>query len=172
MEVKQVPIRSLKPWPKNPRANDDAVDALVRSIEAFGYTAPILIRKADREIIAGHTRVKAARKLGMTHVPAIILDLDEQQAHAYALFDNKSVENVPWDMSLLAKIATKLQELDVDINLTGFTADEIKPFTEDGIGELGGYFNPATDPPESEPQAPWLCPYCGKDIHQPPEDQT
>ena len=77
------PIDSLTPWDKNPRKNDgEPVDRVAKSIERFGFAAPIVARAADRVIIAGHTRWKAARKLGMDKVPVRFVDLDPDQAAA------------------------------------------------------------------------------------------
>lgn len=92
-----VPIGSIHPWPGNPRKNADAVPELVKSIETFGFAAPIVARMANREIIAGHTRWKAAKKLGLDRVPVRFVDLDERQAHALALRDNKLGELAEWD---------------------------------------------------------------------------
>ena len=125
LELKYMPIKALRPWADNPRDNDAAVAGLVRSIEAFGYTNPILVRRANKEIIAGHTRVKALQQVGETHVPVILLDLTEEQAHAYSIADNKLTENTPWDLPKLADVMAGLQERGVDLELTGFAGAEV-----------------------------------------------
>jgi len=125
LKIEYVPIEKLKPFLGNPRKNDESVDAIVKSIEAFGYTNPVLVRRANNEIIAGHTRIKALQKIGAKEAPVIYLDLDEASAHTYAVFDNKSVELADWDMPKLADLFVDLDQLNVDMDLTGFSADEI-----------------------------------------------
>lgn len=132
LEVKYLPIKSLRAWKDNPRQNEAAVAGLVKSIEAFGYTNPVLVRKANKEIIAGHARVKALQQIGETHVPVILLDMTEQQAHTYALADNKLTENTPWDLPKLSEVIGTLQEQGVDVNLTGFTAAEVGDLLKTG----------------------------------------
>lgn len=159
LDVQYIPIAKLKPWKDNPRHNDDAVDALVRSIERFGYTNPILIRRQNNEIIAGHTRVKALQKMGKTTVPCILLDLNDTDAHTYAIFDNKSVESVPWDFGKLKDVLAEMRQFDVDLESTGFSPAEIQMYLAEGLGDL---FAP-DDRPGKEAK-PELCPHCGADI--------
>lgn len=93
----------LKPYPNNPRKNDKAVDAVAASIREFGFKVPIITDK-DGVIIAGHTRLKAAEKLGLETVPVIVAsDLTEEQAKALRLADNKTAELAEWDPDLLLK---------------------------------------------------------------------
>lgn len=92
------PTSTLRPWDKNPRKNDgEPVARVAKSIQRFGFSSPIVARLADHRIIAGHTRWKAAKKLGMETVPVRFLDIDEDQAAALALADNKLSEITPWD---------------------------------------------------------------------------
>ena len=126
LKIEYVPVEQLKPFKGNPRKNDGQVDAVVKSIEAFGYTNPILARRANNEVIAGHTRLKALKKLGAKEAPVIFLDLDETDARVYAVFDNKSVENVEWDLPKLADLLVEFDQLNVDMDLTGFSMDEIE----------------------------------------------
>lgn len=130
--VEYVPIASLKPWAKNPRLNDETVDSIVKSIEKFGYTNPVLVRRADNRIIAGHTRVKALTKIGETVAPVIFMDIGETDADLYALFDNKSTENTAWDPPKLSELFVDLKEMGADIELTGFSFDEISEYTDSG----------------------------------------
>lgn len=125
LKVEYVDINSLIEWVNNPRKNDETVESIVRSIEKFGYTNPILVRRKDNRIIAGHTRVKALQKIGETKVPVIFLDLGPEQADLYALFDNKSTENTPWDIPRLADVFADLKEVGADLTLTGFSPKEI-----------------------------------------------
>ncbi len=89
LEVQQIRVSSLKPWQNNPRLNDHAVDAVARSIESFGFNVPILCDQ-NATIIAGHTRWKAARRLGMKSVPVITLEMSESQRRAFSVADNKT----------------------------------------------------------------------------------
>ncbi len=125
LEVKYLPLKTLKRRKNNPRLNAEAVDAIVKSIQKFGYTNPILVRRANREIIAGDTRVQALERIGETHAPVILLDLSETDAATYAIFDNKSVEMTPWDLPKLAEVMAGLKDLAVDTDLTGFSAAEV-----------------------------------------------
>ena len=149
LEVKYVPIKSLKMWQDNPRQNDAAVGAIVASIEKFGYTNPVLVRKANREIIAGHTRVKALQQIGETHVPVILLDMSETDAHTYSIADNKLVENTPWDLPKLADVIESLKAAGADLDLTGFTADEIA-----GLSATPYEADPADDVVPEPPKKP------------------
>ena len=125
------PINSLTPWDKNPRKNDgEPVDRVAKSIERFGFAAPIVARAADRVIIAGHTRWKAARKLGMDKVPVRFVDLDPDQAAALALADNRLTEITPWDDDGLAGVLRDLEAAQVDLDGLGWDGDELKALLE------------------------------------------
>ena len=111
-------ISDLKPYKNNPRKNDKAVDAVAASIKAFGFKQPVVIDD-NGEIIAGHTRLKAAKKLGIKTVPCIVADdLTPEQIKAYRLADNKTAELAEWDMELLPLELDDLQEF--DMTLFGF----------------------------------------------------
>ena len=103
LKIQQMDPFALKPWEDNPRINDEAVDAVAESIKSFGFNVPIL---CDQQftIIAGHTRWKAAKKLGMKSVPVIMLELSEAQRDAFAVADNKTGEIADWDYPRLRKI--------------------------------------------------------------------
>lgn len=152
LKIEYIKIDQLKPWHDNPRLNDETVESVVKSIEAFGYSNPILVRKENNEIIAGHTRIKALQQLGKKEVPVVYLELNEIDAHVLAVFDNKSVENTKWDNPQLADLFTEFDQLNVDLQLTGFDAEEIQDIV---IGPTG-------DPPESpETETKTTCPSCG-----------
>ncbi len=122
-----VAIEDLRPWDQNPRLNEPAVEKVVDSIKRFGFGAPILAR-ANGELIAGHTRLKAAIKLGLDRVPVRYLDLDPADAKLLALADNKLAELAEWDETLLAQI---LGELDVeDAAIAGFGAEDLAELLE------------------------------------------
>ncbi len=122
-----VPVSDLAPWPDNPRDNEAAVDAVVDSIKRFGFGAPILARQADYQVIAGHTRLKAALKLGLKIVPVRFLDLDPVDARLLALADNKTGELADWNDAKLAALLAELRAKDVDLLTgTGFGSDDIE----------------------------------------------
>lgn len=111
MKVVQKSISEIKPYEKNPRKNDDAVEYVANSIKEFGFKQPIVIDN-DGVIVAGHTRYKAAKKLKLNTVPCIVADdLTEEQIRAYRLADNKVAEASGWDFSLLD------EELDEILNI-------------------------------------------------------
>ncbi len=99
-----VPLEKLKPWAKNPRKNDHVVDELAAGMRRFGFGAPLIARQENGEIIAGHTRLKAAIKLKLTHVPVRYMDLSEQEAHLLALADNRLGEKAAWDDGALLEL--------------------------------------------------------------------
>ena len=118
MKIQTVNINLLKPYDKNPRNNDDAVDYVANSIKEFGFKVPLVIDR-NNIIIAGHTRYKAAKQLGVDDVPCIIADdLTEEQVKAYRLADNKVAEYSTWDMDLLEIELGEI--LDIDMELMGF----------------------------------------------------
>src|SRR5215216_3085181 len=125
--MKYLPISSLRPYPENPRINETAVQPVAASIKAFGFQQPIVVDK-DLEIIVGHTRYLAAKKLGLEEVPVIIAEnLSPDQVKAYRLADNRTNEFAQWDWSLLGVEFTHLLESSPDlIPPTGFNAEEIK----------------------------------------------
>jgi site-specific DNA-methyltransferase (adenine-specific) len=114
------PIDEVRPYPNNPRNNDDAVEYVANSIREFGWQQPIVV-DADGTIIAGHTRLKAAKRLGMDTVPVVVADnLTPAQVNAYRLADNKVAEAATWDMEALA---VELEGLEVDFDMTMFDFD-------------------------------------------------
>ena len=120
-QIQEVPIGDVKPYPKNPRNNDDGVDAVANSIKEFGWQQPIVVDK-DNVIIVGHTRYKAAKKLGMDKVPVVVADnLTDEQVKAYRLADNKTGELTIWDDDLLNDELSDI--LDIDMGDFGFDLD-------------------------------------------------
>jgi ParB-like nuclease domain len=125
MHVEMRPIDSIKPYDKNPRINDPGVDAVAASIREFGFRQPIVVDE-DGVIIVGHTRYKAALKLGMTEVPVhVAIGLSPAQAKAYRIADNQTATLSTWDDSLLPMELLGLQEMGYDLSLTGFDGDEL-----------------------------------------------
>lgn len=133
IEVVYKPIDEIMPYARNPRKNDYAVDNVAASIKEFGFKVPIIIA-ANGEIIAGHTRLKAAIKLGMTEVPTICAtDLSSDQVKAFRLADNKVSEVAQWDAELLSIELGELGDIGFDMEQFGFECiDEEQPdATED-----------------------------------------
>ncbi|MCK4830125.1 ParB N-terminal domain-containing protein [bacterium] len=124
LKVQQIEPSKLKPWEDNPRINDEAVDVVAESIKSFGFNVPIL---CDQEltIIAGHTRWKAANKIGMNSVPVIILELSEAQREAFAIADNKTGEIADWDYSRLREILEKLKRKKIHLPSLGYSQGEL-----------------------------------------------
>lgn len=120
MEIVNIDIDKIKPYEKNPRFNDEAVDYVKKSIEEFGFNNPIIIDK-NNVIICGHTRYKAALSLGISTVPCIILkNLTDKQVRAFRIADNKCSDFSFWDNNLLL---SELNEIGEDI-FTGFNFGE------------------------------------------------
>lgn len=116
---------ALTPYANNPRFNDAAVDAVAASIEKFGFKVPIIITE-EKEIVAGHTRLKAAKQLGLDKVPCIIADdLTDAQIKAFRLADNKVSEFADWDFEALEIELDKLKTLNLDFELSDFGFENI-----------------------------------------------
>lgn len=118
MEIIYKKLTELKPYKNNPRKNDDAVEYVANSIKEFGFKVPVIIT-ADGEIVAGHTRYKASKKLGLKQIPCIVADdLSEEQIKAFRLADNKVGEIASWDMTLLDD---EIGGINFDMEQFGFT---------------------------------------------------
>lgn len=122
LKVKNIPIEELKAYENNPRKiNELAIKALSSSIEEFGFKVPVIVDK-DQEIIAGHTRILAAKKLGISEVPCIVADdLTPEQIKAFRLADNKVGELTSWDFE---KLDIELEGIGMDMGLFGFEVSE------------------------------------------------
>lgn len=115
-------IDDLTPYDNNPRLNDGAVDAVAKSIEEFGFKVPIVIDK-DGVIVAGHTRLKAAKQLAIDEIPCIIADdLSDEELKAFRLADNKVSELAEWDFD---KLDAELADIDFDMSDFGFDFNTI-----------------------------------------------
>jgi DNA modification methylase len=125
MLVEDRPIDSIKPYENNPRDNDAGVAAVAASIVAFGWRVPIVVDEDD-VILAGHTRHKAAKKLGMTTVPVhVARGLTPEQARAYRIADNQTAAYSSWDDGKLALELAALQAAGFDLSATAFPEDEL-----------------------------------------------
>lgn len=127
MKVQNISLTDIHPYARNPRKNDEAVKNVAASIREFGFLVPLVIDR-EHEIVAGHTRFKAAQSLGMKEVPCVIADeLTEDQIKAFRLADNKVGELAAWDMDLLP-----LELADIQMPMTdfGFEAISDEDFSE------------------------------------------
>lgn len=141
LKVEYRNIADLNPYENNPRLNDGAVDAVAASIKEFGFKVPIVV-DSDGVIVTGHTRVKAAEKLGLESVPVIVAsDLSPEQVKAFRLADNKTSELAEWDMG---KLDIELGEIEnIDMNDFGFNID--LPELEDSTIGIDDYYEDTGD---------------------------
>lgn len=130
-EVQYCSPEELIPYEKNPRDNRLAINDVVRSIEEYGFTNPILVNE-EKVILAGHTRREAAILAGMERIPYIVVDgLTEAQQRAYRLADNKLSELALWDEDLLKEELEDLLDADYDLSLTGFSDVDLTDLLKD-----------------------------------------
>lgn len=141
------PVADLIPYARNSRThNEEQIAQIMASIKEFGFTNPILIG-SDNVIIAGHGRLLAAQRLGLTEVPVICLpDLTETQRKALVIADNKIALNAGWDEEMLALEMKELEESDFNLDILGFSEDELK--------ELENFGEPQTDTKSEEDEIP------------------
>lgn len=125
LTVQKVETSRLRPWAENPRLNDHAVDSVAKSIETFGFNVPILCDE-NMTIIAGHTRWKAAKRLGMPRVPVIVLGMSEKQRRAFSIADNRTAELADWDLPLLRDALEELRCEDVELPDIGFSDEDLR----------------------------------------------
>ena len=123
------PTDDLKPHPKNPRKNEEAVNKVAKSIERFGFGSPIIAREEDKVIIAGHTRWKASKQLSLSKVPVIFMDLSAVDAELLMIADNKLGEKADWDDEKLSELLKELKN--EDLNLIGFDNNELSKLLDD-----------------------------------------
>lgn len=135
LTVEQWPISRVVAYKNNPRKNEKAIAKVASSIRAFGFRQPIVV-DASRTVIAGHTRLMAARELGMATVPVhVAKGLSAAQVKAYRLADNRTAEEAEWDAGLLGLELGELRGLDFDLSLTGFDLAEIAAFMAEPADE-------------------------------------
>jgi len=147
MKVELRKVSDIKPYDKNPRDNDGAVEAVARSIREYGFRQPIVV-DAEGVIIVGHTRWKAAQKLGLAEVPVhVATDMTPAQIKAYRIADNKVAELASWDMELLPIELSELRGMDVDLELLGFSSEELEKM-------LGATGTEGLTDPDAVPEPP------------------
>jgi len=160
-QIVYLPIDEIREYENNPRDNDgEPVEAVVESLKNYGWRRPLIIDK-DKVLIAGHTRIKAARILGHKEVPCVLADdLSKAEANAYRLEDNRTQEDSQWDTEALAKEFETLRNNGFDLSKTGFDAFEIGGIDMSEAGFEAGtedYDTPETEsgeyvPDEEEPE--------------------
>ena len=147
MKIVMMRPDELKPYERNPRINDKAVDGVARSIQEFGFRQPIVV-DAENVIVCGHTRWKAAQKLGLKEVPVhVARELTPEQVRAYRIADNKLQDLAVWDMELLPIELKEIQDLGVDLSLIGFPEEELARLLE-------GEMTPGLTDPDDVPEPP------------------
>jgi len=148
MKIEDIKLADLVPYEHNPRKNDKSVDKVAASIKEFGFKAPIVIDK-NNVIVCGHTRYKAAKKLGLDTVPCIRADdLTDEQIKAYRLADNKVGEDSEWDFD---KLDDELKDIfDIDMGEFGFDLDDAPDVKEDN------YDPEPPKEPKSKPGEVWI----------------
>ena len=171
MQIELRDIASIRPYDKNPRDNEAAVAAVAESIRQFGFRQPIVV-DAEGVIVCGHTRYKAAQKLGLSQVPVhVAKDLSPEQIRAYRIADNKTAELAEWNMELLPIELKELAGSDIDMSLLGFDEAELAKLLDGGV--QAGLTDPDEVPPApkeaiTQPGDLWLlgayttCPHCGE----------
>lgn len=131
LQWEYVDIADIHPYEYNPRDNEKAIPAVANSIRSFGFLIPVVL-DANNVLVAGHTRVEAAKLNGMTEVPAVRATyLTPEQINAFRLIDNKVAEQATWDFDLLSSEVAKLADLGLDFTQFGWTQEEI-----DCLGEV------------------------------------
>jgi DNA modification methylase len=151
MKIEIWDMTRIKPYEKNPRINDAAVDAVARSIEKFGFRQPIVVDQHG-VIVVGHTRYKAALKLGLKQVPVHqALELTPEECRAYRIADNQLASIAEWDPALLSFELKELEALNFDMGLLGFEPEELSHFLDGDVAQ--GLIDP-------------------DDIPQPPDEAT
>lgn len=155
MEIINKKIDDLKPYENNPRFNDDAVKYVANSIKEFGFKVPIVVDK-NNVIVAGHTRYKASKQLGLKEVPCIIADdLTDEQLKAFRLADNKVGEKSEWNYELLSDELNNILNLDMkDFGFLDIDTDIEWDNTIINNDKLE----------DSEEEIYYECPYCHKQI--------
>src|SRR5258708_7233114 len=150
-------IERLVEYARNPRKNDAVVDRMCASIREFGFKIPCLVR-SDGEVVDGHLRLKAARKLGITEIPVITCDeWSPAQVKAFRLLVNRSVSWAEWDEELLAIELQEIQQADYNLDFTGFDGDEIDRLLVAADDEQADAVPPLPVVAVSRPGDVWLC---------------
>jgi ParB/RepB/Spo0J family partition protein len=133
MNIEWMKIDAVKPYPANARKNDDTVGQIVKSLEKYGWQQPIVV-DPNMVIVVGHTRYKAAIELGYEQIPVVVAELNDKQAKAYRIMDNKSHDYTRWDVE---ELKYELESID-DIEATMFSLKELDEILHPELGLIGG----------------------------------
>ncbi len=125
LRIRNIAVNKLKPWGDNPRKNEQAVRAIAKSIKQFGFNVPILCDEALR-VVAGHARLKAAKRLDMAKVPVIVLPLKDEDRRLFAIAENKTGELADWDTPKLKSILDELHSEELDLASLGYSPQELR----------------------------------------------
>lgn len=159
MQIETWPIDRPQPYENNPRLNDDAVESVARSIQEFGFRQPIVVDE-DGVVIIGHTRLKAAKKLGLTEVPVhVARELSPEKIKALRIADNKTAEIAEWNLELLPIELSELQGMEFDLDLLGFDQDELAKLLDPGVQEGLTDADEVPEPPDeavTQPGDLWI----------------
>jgi ParB-like chromosome segregation protein Spo0J len=133
MKIEYRDIREIRPYPHNPRRNDQTIESVKTSLEKFGFQQPIVV-DSKGVIIVGHSRWRAAKELNYESVPVLVADnLSEDQCRAYRIMDNKTHDMTRWDIE---ELRIELDDLD-DLDLTGFNLRELDSILFPELGQIG-----------------------------------
>jgi len=148
MQIETLPVDTLRPYPRNARTHSHKqIRQIANSIRRFGFCNPVLIDD-QRQIIAGHGRVAAAKLLGMEQVPTVRLShLSDAEKRAYIIADNRLAERAGWDREILAIELQGLIDLDFEVELTGFETAEVDLILEDARETAGTPSGPEDEIP-------------------------
>src|SRR5262245_16935792 len=125
MQIELMNVADIRPYANNPRHNDDAVEAVARSLSEYGFRQPTVV-DPEYVIVVGHTRYKAAVKLGLQQVPVhVATDLTPEQIRAYRIADNQTATLAEWNYDLLPIELGALKHADYDLAFLGFDPDEL-----------------------------------------------
>lgn len=151
MQIVNMKLADIQPYEKNPRFNENAVEAVANSLREFGFRQPIVVDK-DHVIACGHTRFLAAKQLGLDEVPVHVADnLTPEQIQAYRIADNKTGEIAEWNYDLLPLEIKELQDADFDLSLLVFDPDELDKLLN---GEPEDVVTDGETEPDAVPEVP------------------
>ena len=173
MQIENLPLATIKPYWRNPRANDKSVDAVAKSITDYGFNVPIVVDK-EFVILAGHTRYKASQRLGLETIPVVVIDLPAQKAKEFRIADNKTSDLGEWDfpklilelkeIADLPTMQTYFPDLDIKAVVESLPNTVINDITHEDVQRTAGIL--ASDyttrnAEEAKGFIPMICPDCG-----------
>ena len=162
-QLESWPTDSLIEYARNPRKNDHAVDRVAAAIREFGFRVPILA-KSDKTVVDGHLRLKAAKKIGLEEVPVLLCDdMTDIQVRAFRLSVNKVSEFADWDSEMLRVELDALGVDGFDLELTGFSLDEVSKLLIDGSDFEAGSEEDQGQLDKLDPKIV-TCPHCNKEF--------